>query len=262
MPASPIALKTPFQSRIWTRVGDSRQPVRPAGTVAYLTVPWFSPLRLSHRDRLNAVPNSTDVISNAQFSEASHFDNPCLSSKREWHTALTRVLTVSTLLLHNVNHHQLAPLNAVSKLISFLSPAIVMLYPLLIKTIMADSVSQSAKLSLKFWPNSLKPRAYLSVCYYTKCVLLKAGCAALKIDACNIKICMVPFRAFSMSVELKRRELKRFLWLERSLRVWAAKKVIKFWWQLNKRRRWLKRSSAFLGRTNGVDFLKLSRARV
>jgi len=37
--------KTPFQTWIWTQVGESPQPIRPAGTVTYEQ--WFSPL--SHR---------------------------------------------------------------------------------------------------------------------------------------------------------------------------------------------------------------------
>jgi len=31
-----------------------------------------------------------------------------------------------------------------------------------------------------------RPSAYFSVYYYTKCALLKAGCATLEIDMCNI----------------------------------------------------------------------------
>ena len=41
-------------------------------------------------------------------------------------------------------------------------------------------------------------RAYFSVCYYTKCALLKAGCETLKVHLCNIKVCMLPSKVFSI----------------------------------------------------------------
>jgi len=42
-------------------------------------------------------------------------------------------------------------------------------------------------------------RAILArITYYTKCALLKAGCETLEIHVRNTKMCMVPFRAFSI----------------------------------------------------------------
>jgi len=53
----------------------------------------------------------------------------------------------------------------------------------------------------------VKSRAYFSVYYYTKCALLKAGCERLKVHACNIKICMVSFRALSVCENKRTKEV-------------------------------------------------------
>ena len=83
---------------------------------------------------------------------------------------------------------------------------------------------QTEQIRLAF---SLRGRAYFSVYYYTKCALLKAGCETLKIHVCNIKICTVPFRAFSISLVKEKRIEEVYMTKKRSLGFWA-KKVITF----------------------------------
>ena len=56
---SPMELKTPFQTWIWTQAGERHQPVSPAVTACGLLTVAFSPL--SHLDRLYHHPLSRPI---------------------------------------------------------------------------------------------------------------------------------------------------------------------------------------------------------
>ena len=55
--------------------------------------------------------------------------------------------------------------------------------------------------------------------YYTKCAILKVGCETLKIHVCNIKICMVPFRAFSTTSLVKEKRIEEVFMTKKVIRI-------------------------------------------